>query len=45
MADTTKQEELKQKLLYFFEKKFTELSTKFEADINSLEKMKYEYFD
>ena len=45
MADTTKQEELKQKLLYFFEKKLTELSTKFEADINSLEKMKYEYFD
>ena len=45
MADTTKQEGLKQKLLYFFEKKLTELSTKFEADINSLEKMKYEYFD
>ena len=45
MADTTKQEELKQKLLYFFEKKLTELTTKFEADINSLEKMKYEYFD
>ena len=45
MADTTKQEELKQKLLNFFEKKLTELSTKFEANINSLEKMKYEYFD
>ena len=45
MADTTKQEELKQKLLYFFEKKLTDLTTKFEADIDSLEKMKYEYFD
>ena len=45
MADKTKQEELKQKLLYFFEKKLTDLTTKFEADIDSLEKMKYEYFD
>ena len=45
MADTTKNEELKQKLLYFFEKKLTDLTTKFEADIDSLEKMKYEYFD
>lgn len=45
MADTTKNEELKQKLLDFFEKKLTDLTTKFEADIDSLEKMKYEYFD
>ena len=45
MDDTTKNEELKQKLLYFFEKKLTDLTTKFEADIDSLEKMKYEYFD
>ena len=45
MSDTTKNEELKQKLLYFFEKKLTDLTTKFEADIDSLEKMKYEYFD
>ena len=45
MADTTKNEELKQKLLYFFEKKLTDLTRKFEADIDTLEKMKYEYFD
>ena len=45
MSDTTKNEELKQKLLYFFEKKLTDLTKKFEADIDSLEKMKYEYFD
>ena len=45
MADTSKQEELKPKFLYFFEKKLTDLTTKFEADIDSLEKMKYEFFD
>ncbi len=45
MADTTKQEELKKKLLDFFDKKITDLTTKFEADIDSIEKMKYEYFD
>ena len=45
MADTTKNEELKQKLLDFFEKKLTDLTTKFEADIDLLEKMKYEFFD
>ena len=45
MADTTKQEELKQKLLDFFDKKLTDLTTKFQTDIDSLEKMKYEYFD
>ena len=45
MVDTTKQEELKQKLLDFFKEKLTYLTTKFEADIDSIEKMKYEYFD
>ena len=45
MADTTKNEELKQKLLDFFDKKLTDLTTKFEADIDLLEKMKYEFFD
>ena len=45
MADTTKQEELKKKLVDLFEKKLTYLTTKFQADIDSLEKMKYQYFD
>ena len=45
MADTTKQEELKQKLHSFFEKRLNDLTTKFQADIDSLEKIKYEYFD
>ena len=45
MVDTTKQEELKQKLHSFFEKKLNDLTTKFQADIDSLEKIKYEYFD
>ena len=45
MAEKTKEEELKQKLLDFFDKKLTDLTTKFEADIDSIEKMKYEYFD
>ena len=39
MADTTKNEELKKKLLDFFEKKLTNLTTKFEADIDTLEKL------
>jgi hypothetical protein len=45
MAEKTKEEELKQKLLDFFDKKLTDLTTKFEADIDSIEKMKFEYFD
>ena len=45
MAEKTKEEELKQKLIDFFDKKLTDLTTKFEADIDSIEKMKYEYFD
>ena len=45
MSEKTKEEELKQKLLDFFDKKLTDLTTKFEADIDTIEKMKYEYFD
>ena len=45
MSDITKQEELKQKLFDFFDKKLTQIATKFEADIDSLEKMKIEYFN
>ena len=45
MTEKTKEEELKQKLLDFFDKKLTDLTTKFQTDIDSIEKMKYEYFD
>ena len=45
MDDNTKKEELKKKLLDFFDKKLTDLTTKFQTDIDSIEKMKYEYFD
>ena len=45
MTEKTKEEELKQKLLDFFDKKLTDFTTKFESDIDIIEKMKYEYFD
>ena len=45
MAEKTKEEEIKQKLLDFFDKKLSDLTTKFQTDIDSIEKMKYEYFD
>ena len=45
MAEKTKEEEIKQKLLDFFDKKLTDLTTKFQTDIDSIEKMKYEYYD
>ena len=45
MAEKTKEEELKQKLLDFFDKKLADLTTKYQTDIDSIEKMKYEYFD
>ena len=45
MTEKTKEEELKQKILYFFDKKLTDFTTKFETDIDIIEKMKYEYFD
>ena len=45
MAEKTKEEELKQKLLDFFDKKLTDLTTKFQNDIDAIEKMKYECLD
>ena len=45
MAEKTKEEELKQKLFDYFDKKLTDLTTKFQADIETLEKYKYEYCD
>ena len=45
MAEKTKEEELKQKLLDFFDKKLTDLTTKMETDIDTIEKMKFDYFD
>ena len=45
MAEKTKEEELKGKLLDFFDKKLTDFTTKVESDLVSIEKMKIEYFD
>ena len=45
MSEKTKEEELKQKLFDFFDKKLTDLTTKFQNDIDSIEKFKYECFE
>ena len=45
MAEKTKEEELKQKLVDFFDKKLTDFTTKIETDIDTIEKMKFDYFD
>ena len=45
MAEKTKEEELKQKLLDYFDKRLTDLTTKFQTDIDSIEKIKYDYVD
>ena len=45
MTEKTKEEELKQKLLDFFDKRLTDLTTKTETDIDAIEKMKFDYYD
>ena len=45
MTEKTKEEELKGKLLDFFDKQLTDFTTKIESDLVSIEKMKFEYFD
>ena len=45
MAEKTKEEELKQKLLDYFDKRLTDLTTKFQTDIDLIEKIKYDYVD
>jgi len=45
MSEKTKEEQLKEKLVEFFDKKLSDLNTKFTSDIEKIESYKYEYFD
>ena len=45
MTEKTKEEELKQKLLDYFDKKLTDLTTKMQTDIDTIETMKFDYYD
>ena len=45
MSEKTKEEQLKEKLVEFFDKKLSDLNTKFTSDIEKIESVKYEYFD
>jgi len=45
MEEKTKEEELKQKLQEYFEKRLTDLTSKFKADIDTIETIKYDYVD
>ena len=45
MSEKTKEEQLKEKLIEFFDKKLSDLNTKFTSDIEKIESYKFEYFD
>ena len=45
MAEQTKEEELKQKLVDFFDKKLTDLTTKWQNDMEIIDKIKNECFE
>ena len=45
MTEPSKEEQLKQKLLDFFDKKLTDLTSKSQKDIETLEQLKFDYFD
>ena len=45
MSEKTKEDQLKEKLLEFFDKKLSEMTTKFTSDINTIESYKNDYFD
>ena len=45
MSEKTKEEQLKEKLVEFFDKKLSDLNNKFTSDIEKIESYKYEYFD
>ena len=45
MTEPSKEEQLKQKLLDFFDKKLTDLTSKYQKDIETIEQLKFEYFD
>ena len=45
MSEKTKEEQLKLKLEEFFDKRLSDLNTKFVSDIEKIESYKYDYFD
>ena len=45
MSEQSKEELLREKLQKYFDSKLTELTTKFQNDINTLEKIKFNYYD
>lgn len=45
MSEKTKEDQIKEKLIEFFDKKLTDLTTKFTKDIETIEEYKYNYFD
>ena len=45
MSEMTKEDQLKEKLVDFFEKKLSDLTTKFTEDIVKIELYKNDYFD
>ena len=45
MTEKTKEDQLKEKLLDFFDKKLSDLTTKFTSDIETIETYKNNYFD
>ena len=45
MSEKTKEEQLKEKLIEFFDKRLSDLNTKFTSDIEKIESYKFEYFD
>ena len=45
MSEKSKEELLREKLQQYFDSKLTELTTKFQNDVNTLEKIKFNYYD
>ena len=45
MSEKSKEDQLKEKLLEYFDKKLTELTSKFTSDIEKIESYKNDYFD
>ena len=45
MSEKSKEELLREKLQQYFDSKLNELTNKFQNDVNTLEKMKFNYFD
>ena len=45
MSEKSKEDQLKEKLLEFFDKKLSDLTSKFTSDIEKIESYKNDYFD